>query len=108
MGVHGKPRPGQLEQTWRQSHVIGMHVCEEDFANIGPAGARCFHAARQRLKASLRPHAAVDQQIAIGEPHQVYVDRAEREGKRKTNQAHARQHFAAAITGRIFWRQARC
>ena len=78
-----------------------------------PKLARSGRAAPQQLMVTAGGLAGTsvgraDQQITIGGPHQVYVDRAKSEGKRKLDEVHAGPHLAAALTGGSFRRQARC
>lgn len=92
----------------RQSHVIGMDVRQEDFANVLPADSRGVDGTRKRLKAGLGIHAAVDQQVTFGELHQVNVDPAEKERKRQLDTLHTREHFTRRIYKWSFRGQARC
>src|SRR5579863_454794 len=106
LAVKSQARSGQPQEFRRQSDVIGMHVCQQNLADIFPRDADALDGALERSEARLRIHAAVDQQAAIGETDEVDVNQSDRKGKRQFDEVNARQYLAIIAADFEVWSQA--
>ena len=87
-------RAGKRNEFGSEAHVVRVNMGEQDPANVFPVHSQALHGAGERLEAGVCLHAAVDQQVAGVEAHEVDVDEAQRERERQFQQMDTGDHLA--------------
>ncbi len=80
--VHGELGAGEFEQSRGHAHVIGVHVGEDNPADLGPGDAALAQGSVEGFKGRRCVHSAIDQNEARRERDQEDVYGFELEGER--------------------------
>ena len=115
--VHGELGAGEFEQPRGHPHVIGMHVGENNLADVGPGDAVLAEGGVERFKGRPGLHSTIDQNEAIlahtraagaeRDQEDVYGFELKREWKRERKDARINFAKRSQSTPRR-WRDRNC
>src|ERR1051326_8513617 len=91
--VHQHRRAAERAYTMREPDMIGMHVGQHYGANVAPSDADLVNGAFECSETLGRVHAAVDEQVAVVDAHQVETDGLQLERQRQLNAVNAWNEF---------------